>query len=77
VFCEALVLSVQRNHNFGQNLETCRSPEKLLAVVKGSSFSNQGCQMVYFQTKNPTLGKFLRVLHRAIEDVGIFYGHLP
>jgi hypothetical protein len=23
---------------------------------------NQGCQMAYFQTKNPDLGKFLRVL---------------
>jgi hypothetical protein len=23
----------------------------------------QGCQMVYFQTKNPNLGKFGRVLH--------------
>jgi hypothetical protein len=33
---------------------------------------DQGCQMmVYFQTKNPNLGKFLKV-----EDVGIFYGHL-
>jgi hypothetical protein len=24
--------------------------------------SDQGCQMVYFQTKNPYLGKFLRAL---------------
>jgi hypothetical protein len=30
--------------------------------------------MVYFQTKNPKLGKFLDVL--TIEDVGMFYGHL-
>jgi hypothetical protein len=30
--------------------------------------------MVYFQTKNPNLGIFLEGL--AIEDVGIFYGHL-
>jgi hypothetical protein len=29
--------------------------------------------MVYFQTKNPNLGKFRRVL---IEDVSIFNGHL-
>jgi hypothetical protein len=32
---------------------------------------NQGCQMVYYQTKNPNLG-ILEGL--AIEDVGIFYG---
>jgi hypothetical protein len=30
--------------------------------------------MVYSQTKNPNLGKFLEGL--AMEDVGIFYGHL-
>jgi hypothetical protein len=30
--------------------------------------------MVYFQTKNPNLGKFWRVL--AMEDAGIYYGHL-
>jgi hypothetical protein len=30
--------------------------------------------MVCFQTKNPNLGKFLKRL--AMEDVGIFYGHL-
>jgi hypothetical protein len=30
--------------------------------------------MVCFQTKNPILGKFWRGL--AMEDVGIFYGHL-
>jgi hypothetical protein len=31
--------------------------------------------MVYFQTKNPNLGKFWRALHR-LENVDIFYGHL-
>jgi hypothetical protein len=36
---------------------------------------NQGCQMVYFQTKNPSLGKFWRVLQWQIL-VGIPYGHL-
>jgi hypothetical protein len=35
---------------------------------------NQVCQMGYFQTKNPNLGKFLEGL--AMEDYGIFYGHL-
>jgi hypothetical protein len=34
----------------------------------------QGCQMAYFQTKNPNLGKFRRAF--AMKDVGIFYGHL-
>jgi hypothetical protein len=35
----------------------------------------QGCQMVCFQTKNPNLGKFWRVLGR-LENVNIFYGLL-
>jgi hypothetical protein len=34
----------------------------------------QGCQMVYFQTKNRKLGKFFEGL--AMEDVGTFYAHL-
>jgi hypothetical protein len=34
----------------------------------------QGCQMVYFQNKNPNLGKFFEVL--ATEDVGAFYDHV-
>jgi hypothetical protein len=48
---------------------------------------DQGCQMVCFQTQNPNLGKFLRVLDwkiliylMAIWNIlwrfGIFYGHL-
>jgi hypothetical protein len=47
----------------------------------------QGCQMVYFQTKNSTLGKFWRVLQwtmlvyfmaiwSILRSFGIFYGHL-
>jgi hypothetical protein len=28
--------------------------------------SQQGCQMVYFQTKNPNFGKFLRALDRKM-----------
>jgi hypothetical protein len=35
----------------------------------------QGCQMAYFQTRNPELGKFWRVW-QYVEDVGILYGHL-
>jgi hypothetical protein len=34
----------------------------------------EGCQMAYFQTKNHNFGTFLEGL--AMEDVGIFYGHL-
>jgi hypothetical protein len=34
----------------------------------------QGCQMVYFQTKNPNLDKFWMVV-QYVEDVGIFCGH--
>jgi hypothetical protein len=35
---------------------------------------NQGCQMVCFQTKNPNLGKFWRVLDWKM-FICIFYGH--
>jgi hypothetical protein len=34
---------------------------------------SQGCQMVYFQTKNPSLGIFWRALVRKIF---VFYDHL-
>jgi hypothetical protein len=47
----------------------------------------QGCQMVYFQTKTPNLGKFWRALEwkmmvyfiviwNILRSFGIFYGHL-
>jgi hypothetical protein len=36
--------------------------------------AQQGCQMVYFQTKNPNLGKFWMAL--ISEKVGILYGRL-
>jgi hypothetical protein len=40
----------------------------------------QGCQMVYFQTKNPNLSAFWRALDWKmlifLRLVGIFYGHL-
>jgi hypothetical protein len=38
------------------------------------AMAEQGCQMVCFQTKNPNLGKFWRVLDW--KKLGIFYGHL-
>jgi hypothetical protein len=37
-----------------------------------SAAAGQGCQMVYFQTKNPSLGKFWRVLQWKM-GTGIFY----
>jgi hypothetical protein len=52
-----------------------------------TSGSSQGCQMVYFQTKNTNLGKFWRALQWKILvnfitiwsillQLGIFYDHL-
>jgi hypothetical protein len=49
--------------------------------------SDQGCQMVYFQTKNPNLGKFFRALDwkmlicfmaiwNILRTCGIAYDHL-
>jgi hypothetical protein len=35
---------------------------------------SQGCKMVYFQTKNPNLGNFLRVFQRKM--LVFFYEHL-
>jgi hypothetical protein len=35
---------------------------KLLLFGMPKASVNQGCQMAYFQTKNPDLGKFWRVL---------------
>jgi hypothetical protein len=35
----------------------------------------QGCQMVYFKTKNPNLGKLCTEC-LAMKDVGKFNGHL-
>jgi hypothetical protein len=60
---------------------------KQATEVSSELAPEQGCQMVYFQTKNPTLGKFGRVLPWTMlvyfmvlwsifRPVGIFYGHL-
>jgi hypothetical protein len=46
---------------------TCLKEAKNLAL-------GQGCQMVYFQTKNPNLGKFFEGLR--LENVDIYYVHL-
>jgi hypothetical protein len=53
---------------------------------KTCPLENQGCQMVYFQTKAPNLGNFLRTLEckrlvdfmaiwNILRTFGIFYGH--
>jgi hypothetical protein len=46
---------------------------KRTRLLVGSMYVDQGCQMVCFQTKNPNLGKFWRVLQRTL---GPFYGLL-
>jgi hypothetical protein len=57
----------------------------ILKVCLASS-RGQGCQMVYFQTKNPKMGKFCRVLPwkmlvyfmaflNILRQFGIFVGH--
>jgi hypothetical protein len=46
-----------------------------LSHTSASSWHRQGCQMLYFQTKNPNLGNFCSILE-YIEDVGLLYGHL-
>jgi hypothetical protein len=49
--------------------------------------SMQGCQMIYFQTENPNLGKFWSMLQwktlvnfiatwSKLRPIGLFYGHL-
>jgi hypothetical protein len=48
---------------------------KLHSRNRSSIAHEQGCQMVYFQTKNPNLGKCWRVLQWNTY-IGIFYGHL-
>jgi hypothetical protein len=45
------------------------------ALTTIGSRSYQGCQMVYFQTKNPNLGKRFRVLQWK-RLAYVFYGHL-
>jgi hypothetical protein len=58
----------------------------LLRKITGKK-SNQGCQMVCFQTKNPNSGKFWNVLQwkmlvyfmetwSILRSFAIFYGHL-
>jgi hypothetical protein len=41
---------------------TRQNVEQFVCCAKLTSRSQQGCQMVYFQTKNPNVGKFLMAL---------------
>jgi hypothetical protein len=50
------------------NLQPIFKTEGFRIKKKLLRWRKKGCQMVYFQTKNPNLGKF------SIED-GIVYGH--
>jgi hypothetical protein len=47
---------------------------------RANKTQSQGCQMAYFRTKNPNLGKLLRVYFMAIWSIlwpsGLFYDHL-
>jgi hypothetical protein len=55
------------------------SSERLQIAVT-MAIGEQGCQMVYFKTPYPNLGKFWLVHSMAIWNIlrpfGIFYGHL-
>jgi hypothetical protein len=62
---------------------TFLSPERKPFLCQQVRFRNQGCQMAYFLTKNPNLGKFWRVLQFKMSAIwsilrpfGIFCGHL-
>jgi hypothetical protein len=57
-----------------------------ISMGLGNTKSHQGCQMVFFQTKNPNLGKFWRVLQLkllvyfmaiwySLRPFAIFYGN--
>jgi hypothetical protein len=55
-------------------LGACFAVETMAAAEdKHWKGSQQGCQMAYFLTKNPDLGKFYEGL--AMEGAGIFYVH--
>jgi hypothetical protein len=45
-----------------------------LAAREPLPATDRGCRMVYFQTKNPNMGKFGREWNR-MENVCIFYDH--
>jgi hypothetical protein len=50
--CATFVIHIQTKVN--------NRPSHNLVTLAAGSAVEQGCQMVYFQTKNPNLGKFWR-----------------
>jgi hypothetical protein len=64
-------MSLKENAFFSQRLDDiivgCDSIDAFPDLTKGFfRLRNQGCQMAYFQTKNPNLGKFCRALQWKI-----------
>jgi hypothetical protein len=52
----------------------CLSTATIDIAISANHNTFQGCQMVYFQTKNPNLGKFWRAL--SLENLDNFFDHL-
>jgi hypothetical protein len=48
-----------KNHNIGPRAMDVRTRERTTSRMKHLGGRCQGCQMVYFLTKNPNLGKFV------------------
>jgi hypothetical protein len=57
--------------NSGKNCLQLISAQKKFPVTFKIFTHEQGCHMVYFQTKNPNSGNFNDL---AMEDTGIFFG---
>jgi hypothetical protein len=84
VYCKYKEKSCNPGSN-RRSFVTFSTIQKMCDIQK--NFLNQGCQMVCFQTKNPNLGKFCRVLLWKIlvyfmtiwsnlRPLQIFFGHL-
>jgi hypothetical protein len=76
-------LGRERVHTYTESLKKQTHAAMSYLLLTGE----QGCQMVCFQTKNPNLGKFWRVLHwkmlvyfmetwSILMSFVMFYGHL-
>jgi hypothetical protein len=79
--CAAVTAKIQVINNMGEVVKFVSSSQ--LSIYG----ADQGCQVVYFQTKNPYLGKFLRALDwkmlnyftgiwNILRTIRIFYDHL-
>jgi hypothetical protein len=77
----------KKTPNHSRDNDPPTPPPLDLLTMTCNSGSDQGCQMVYFQTKNPKLGKFWRALlwinfvhfmpiWNLLSPFGIVYGHL-